>query len=82
MVHGAMKQTPLLLAAKWRTEEFVIPLLSLTNIDVNKPDIHGRTPLHHAVMENKIENVKALIEIPSLNLFFKDMDQHTALDFA
>lgn len=65
------------------------PKLILTRSDVNARDSFGRTLLHHAVSshsENALEFVKALIEIPLLDLYVQDTESgwtalHRALYF-
>jgi len=41
-------------------------------VDVNSRDIHGLTPLHHAVLGNTASCVKALLGAPGIDFSLKD----------
>ncbi len=50
-------------------------------VDFNVQDIHGRTPLHLAIMNNNMNMIKAVLE-HGASLFIEDVFGLTALDLA
>ncbi|CAF1080228.1 unnamed protein product [Rotaria sordida] len=68
-------------------QSLLIYLLSKTNnkqkplVDINKRDNQGRTALHHAVMSNRIANVKVLLDYEA-SIIIKDIHQATPLHYA
>ncbi|CAF4580342.1 unnamed protein product [Rotaria sp. Silwood1] len=68
-------------------QSLLIYLLSKTNnkqkllVDINKRDNQGRTALHHAVMSNRIANVKILLDYEA-SITIKDIRQATPLHYA
>ncbi|CAF2737375.1 unnamed protein product [Rotaria sp. Silwood2] len=68
-------------------QSLLIYLLSKTDnkqkplVDIDKRDNQGRTALHHAVMSNRIANVKVLLDYEA-TITIKDIRQATPLHYA
>jgi ankyrin repeat protein len=58
----------LLQAVKDRDNEWVRELLSMPDIDVNKADNDGYTPLYNAALEGYVKMVKMLLKIPNIDV--------------
>lgn len=57
-------------------------LLERSEINVNQPDDHGRTPLHHAIQQGSVAMVSLLLEHPAIDVSYADNDRRTPLDLA
>eukprot|EP01132_Coremiostelium_polycephalum_P002194 gene2194-2700_t len=75
-------ETPLSLAAKpWNTEIIESLLVQGKNVQVNTLDKDGKTPLHRAVENKKLNIVKLLLE-NGANVNIPDRDHNTPLNTA
>ncbi|CBZ25202.1 conserved hypothetical protein [Leishmania mexicana MHOM/GT/2001/U1103] len=57
----------------------IIKLIMKRNIDIKKPDAHGRTSLHYACMNNNKVLVSYLLSRGDIDVDLKDKDGKTAL---
>lgn len=62
---------------------FWLRLMLLFRADPNYPDFHGNTPLHHAVLKNRIDSLRVLLSYgadPSLKNFMGQTALHLACE--
>lgn len=60
----------------------MIKLLALPNVDPNKADDNGNTPLHIASFNGRLDSIRELLKSPDINPNAKNNDDKTPLYFA
>jgi len=60
--------------------ELVCSLLHNPAMQVNRPDMYGNTPLHHAVLVKDNEALSRLLDSPRIIANLTNRDNHTACD--
>ena len=80
---GCIPKYPLIFETKHNLPMFALELIKQDpTVDVNAQDVGGMTALHYAVMYEKEEVVKALLDHPDIKPFLKSKEGQTPLDIA
>ena len=78
-----LNRLPLLhLAAREGWTNIIIDLITKYNCDTNCKDSHGRTPLYYAVLNNRLEVAKYLVNEQHCDPMTRDNDGDTLLHIA
>lgn len=67
--------------SKWLGHVFNV-LLEHPKIDINKKDIHGRTPLHLAILFNQVDKITKLLGHPDIDVDLKTSNGESPMDLA
>lgn len=80
--HDIVSFTALVLAAWSPDQEIMALVLSIDNINVNIKDAQGKTALHHAVENSRLEHVRLLLTRHEIEFEAADANNMTALAIA
>lgn len=80
-ITGDDGKTPLVITIQKNNIYIAQELLGQKNVDVNKADIWGNTPLHHAALKRNSTIIKLLLYDHRVNAACKNIDNFFAHDF-